>query len=57
MRTPNAENLLVRRGPGSGPRKTSDFGRGGRRGLKITRASSRISSSRSLESLDTDSCR
>lgn len=55
--TPNAENLLVLLGGGSGPRKTSDLGRGGRRGRKITLASSRISSSRSLESLETESCR
>lgn len=54
--TPKAENLLVLLG-GSGPRKTSDLGRGGRRGRRITLASSRMSSSRSLESLETESCR
>jgi hypothetical protein len=53
--TPKAENRLVRLG-GSGPRKTSDFGRGGRRGRRITLASSLISSSKSFESLETDSC-
>lgn len=55
--TPNAEKRFARLGGGSGPKKTSDFGRGGRRGRKITRASSLISSSRSLESLETESCR
>jgi hypothetical protein len=53
--TPNAEYLLVRLCC-SLFRNTSDFGRGGFLGLRITRASSRMSSSRSLESLDTDNC-
>lgn len=57
-RTPNADNLFILRGGCVvGPRKTSDFGRGGLRGLKMTLASSRMSSSRSFESLETDSCR
>lgn len=53
---PNAENLLVLLGAGSGPRKTSDFGLGGLRGRNITLASSLISSSSNFESLDTDNC-
>ena len=53
--TPNAEYLLVRLCC-SLFRNTSDFGRGGFLGLRMTRASSRMSSSRSLESLDTDNC-
>lgn len=55
--TPKAENRFVLLRCFSPPRNTSDLGRGGRRGRNITMASSRISSSRSFESLDTESCR
>ncbi|KAJ8884427.1 hypothetical protein PR048_016284 [Dryococelus australis] len=54
--TPKAEYRLVRLCC-SLFRKTSDLGRGGFLGLRMTRASSRMSSSSSFESLDTESCR
>jgi hypothetical protein len=57
--TPKAENLFVRLLTAAADwlRKTSDLGRGGFLGLRMTRVSSQMSSSRSLESLETESCR
>ena len=51
--TPKAEYLLVRL-LSTWSRKTSDWGRGGFLGLRITLTSCLISSSKSLESEDTD---
>lgn len=55
--TPNAEYLLVRRWSEPWFNSTSDFGLGGFFGRRMTLASSRISSSNSLLSDETDNCR